>query len=128
MFNKFIIFPYAVPDQSIPQRTVKFLYVPMDSYFPFCPSSSKWCLAFGLNFLKPIYIYALYRMFHTPRPFNSPLFHQQNIIWRAQHISMLPLCNSLLTSLSPSLLVPNFPKPHSTLNITVRPLNSKHCH
>ena len=67
-------------------------------------------------------------MFHTPRPFTSPLFQQPNIPWWAQHILRLPLCSVLLTSLF--LLPVNTklsPTSQSTLNIAIRQLNSKHC-
>ena len=127
MFSTPLIFSYVMPDQSIPQSRIKFFYVPGDCYSPFCSSSTKWSLSFGLNVLKPICIYALYRMFHTSRPFTSPLFHQPNIPWWAQHILRLPLYSVLLTSFS---LLPVStklsPKLHSTLNIAVCRMNSKY--
>ena len=66
--------------------------------FEYVPSSSKLSLYFGLQLLKPLSIYALHRVFRTPRPFSSPVFHQPNIVCSAAHITKLPALQLLLTS------------------------------
>jgi len=56
-------------------------------------SSSKWSVCFELILQKPICIYAIFRLFHTPHPLSSSVFHQPNVFGE-QHTSRSSLlCN-----------------------------------
>jgi hypothetical protein len=91
------------------------------------PKSSKWSFSFWINLLKSVYIYALHRLFRTPQPFSSPLFHKPNIVCSGSHTTKLPVLQFSLTFLSLlPLSTKLFPKTYSTANMALQRLNSKH--
>ena len=91
------------------------------------PIPSKWYLSFGLQLLKPLSIYALRPLFHTPRPF-FPLYFINKLLFVQQHISRsYPFCNFCYPPLPLQLSIKLYPKPHTTIGTVVQRLNSKGC-
>ena len=84
-------FLYAVLDCSIPQTLNESFSFQWSLIFKSVPSSSKWPLSFRLQLLKPLSVYALHRLFQTPRPFSSAAFHQPDIDCSAAQIKKLPV-------------------------------------